>query len=308
MVVWQGRPRREADTSDADIQSFLADLSAGKGASPHTLRAYGGDLAAFGSFLRSEVREDTPITFRLVRRFLALEKERGLAHTSLARRVAALRAFYKWRSRRDGTADPTLGLMGPKLPKRLPHCPSQDSLCRLLEGIDISTPVGLRDRAIFEVLYASGLRASELVSLDLNSIDTRTGHIRVRGKGSKDRVTLVGVPALEALRAYLDGGRPHLGKQAQDPDALFLGVSGRRLSDRGLRRLVDLQVRRAGELWGFSPHSLRHSFATHLLEGGADLRTVQELLGHSSLQTTQIYTHVTQDHLRAAYDQAFPRA
>ncbi len=292
----------------AEIQEFGVYLQATRGAGPHTRRAYLGDLEAFRRYLETRGLDPAAVTFRTVRAFLAGEQKRGLCRASLSRRLAALRAFYRWRKGGTSGADPTLGLVSPRLERRLPRAVSQDAVRRLIDGVDVSTPVGLRDRAILEVLYASGLRASELVSLDVDSVNPATGEIRVTGKGSKDRVVLVGLPALDALAEYRARGRESLCKRISDPRALFLGVAGGRLSDRGLRRVLEARIRHAEELWGVSPHSLRHSFATHLLEGGADLRTVQELLGHSSLQTTQVYTHITQDHLRAAYDQAFPRA
>lgn len=294
--------------SPEQIDRFLDHLRLVRGLSPHTCRAYGGDLSAFQSFLSASEIDPERVSFRVVRRFLAAEQQRGLSKPSLARRLASLRAFYRWLSSRGEGDDPTLGLVGPKLARRLPKALRQDDVRDLIESVPRHTPSGLRDRAVLELLYASGLRASELVSLDLGGVDLASGQVRVTGKGSKDRITFAGLPALDALRDYLASGRPRISDRILDPKALFLSVRGTRLSDRGLRRLLEGHLRRFSHLSGVSPHSLRHSFATHLLEGGADLRTVQELLGHSSLQTTQLYTKVTEGHLRAAYDQAFPRA
>jgi integrase/recombinase XerC len=295
--------------SDADLDAFLDYLRAVKGASPHTLRSYASDLRGYADFLKADSPGTAP-DYRTVRRFLAKLQSDGNAKRTAARKLAALRAYYRFRTDRDpDSLDPTIGLSSPKLDRRLPHPLASDEVKALLDAPDASKPDGLRDRAILELLYASGLRASELCSLDLNDIHYSSGEIRVIGKGSKERITLAGIPALESLQAYLKGGRAHLARLSPvESKALFLNSKGERLSDRSLRYIVYKWIAKAGAIAGVSPHTLRHTFATHLLEGGADLRMVQELLGHSSVATTQIYTHVSRKRLKEVYEKAFPRA
>ncbi|MBW3623234.1 MAG: tyrosine recombinase XerC [Armatimonadetes bacterium] len=294
---------------DADVDSFLDHLRATRNASPHTLRAYASDLRGFVEFLKVEAPQGD-LDYRVVRRFLAHLQKQGCAKRTVARKMAALRAFYRYRRGHDpDSTDPTVGLSSPKLDRRLPRPLAPDEVKALLNAPDLSKPEGLRDRAILELLYASGLRASELCSLNVGDIHTQAGEVRVLGKGSKERVTLVGIPALDALNAYVDRGRSELAQKSGKPTtALFLNSRGNRLSDRSLRGIVYKWIERAGAIAGVSPHTLRHSFATHMLEGGADLRTVQELLGHASVATTQIYTHVSRKRLKEVYDRAFPRA
>ena len=293
---------------DADIDLFLDHLRSARSASPHTLRAYASDLIEFFDFVEKEA-SDAVLDYRVVRRFLAHLQKQGRQKRTVARKLAALRAFYRYRTERDeGTLDPTVGLSSPRLDRLLPRPLSRSEVEALLDAPDATRPDGLRDRAILELLYASGLRASELCSLDL--ADTRSGiEVRVVGKGSKERIVLMGVPAREALDAYLDRGRHQLAEKSKKTiSALFLNSRGKRLSDRSLRAIVEKWIGRAGAIEGVSPHTLRHSFATHMLEGGADLRAVQELLGHASITTTQIYTHVSRARLKEVYDKAFPRA
>lgn len=295
--------------TDADVDAFLDYLRATKNASPHTLRAYAADLRGFVDFLKQEAPEGD-LDYKIVRRFLALLQRKGNAKRTISRKLAALRAYYRFRrGQNPDTGDPTVGLNSPKLDRRLPRPLAQEEVTALLHAPDRTTPEGLRDRAILELLYASGLRASELCSLNVGDIHTQAGEIRVIGKGSKERVTLVGVPALEALDTYLGKGRSALTLKSDSPTtALFLNSRGNRLSDRSLRQIVYKWIEKAGAIAGVSPHTLRHSFATHMIEGGADLRTVQELLGHASVATTQIYTHVSRKRLKEVYDRAFPRA
>jgi integrase/recombinase XerC len=294
---------------DEEIDAFIDYLKATKNSSPHTLRAYASDLRGFTEFLNTE-KLGSQLDYRTVRRFLAILQRQGCAKRTVARKLAALRAFYRYqRSQNPDAADPTIGLSSPKLDRRLPRPLAPDEVVHLLNAPDLTKPEGLRDRAILELLYASGLRASELCSLNLEDLNRSSGEVRVTGKGSKERITLVGIPALEALEAYLEAGRGLLALKAEaKTPALFLNTRGARLSDRSLRGIVYKWIERAGAISGVSPHTLRHSFATHLLEGGADLRTVQELLGHASVATTQIYTHVSRKRLKDVYERAFPRA
>lgn len=290
----------------SDVDAFLDRLKQRR-ASPHTLRAYEHDLREFVRFLADQ--DGARPSFRTIRAFLAWRAENGAARATRARALASLRAYYRDAARRDpDSKDPSMGLQASSERRRLPRPLSHPGIARLLEAPSPSTPAGLRDRAILELLYATGLRASELVALNVDSVDVPLAEARVIGKGSKERVVLLGRPALEALAAYVERGRPQfLAPRRKDP-ALFLNRFGGRLSDRSLRRLLDKHLITAGEAGDFTPHSLRHTFATHLLEGGADLRSVQELLGHASIQTTQVYTHVSPEHLREVYEQAFPRA
>jgi integrase/recombinase XerC len=290
------------------IEAFLRHLELERRLSKHTVRAYAADLQQWTEFLKSEGMEETPegVNSKVIRAYLSAMARSGLSRRTIARRMAAIRAFHKYLRRdRPELSDPTAAVSTPKLPKRLPRPVPQEQIQALLAAPDQS-PLGLRDRAILEVLYATGMRASELVSLNIDSVDMARGEARVIGKGSKERLVLLGVPALEAVAEYVRLGRPAL--RPRDQEALFLNRFGTRLSDRSLRRILDKYIAKAGIALGVGPHALRHSFATHLLEGGADLRTVQELLGHASIRTTEVYTQVSRAHLREVYDRAFPRA
>jgi len=290
------------------IEAFLRHLELERRLSKHTVRAYAADLQQWTEFLKSEGMEETPegVNSKVIRAYLSAMARSGLSRRTIARRMAAIRAFHKYLRRdRPELSDPTAAVSTPKLPKRLPRPVPQEQIQALLAAPDQS-PLGLRDRAILEVLYATGMRASELVSLNIDSVDMARGEARVIGKGSKERLVLLGVPALEAVTEYVRLGRPAL--RPRDQGALFLNRFGTRLSDRSLRRILDKYIAKAGIALGVGPHALRHSFATHLLEGGADLRTVQELLGHASIRTTEVYTQVSRAHLREVYNRAFPRA
>jgi site-specific recombinase XerD len=312
---------------DPALDRFLGGLAA-RDASAHTQRAYATAvgrylewLAARGVDWRAPARAD-------LRGYLAVLGE-SVARRSVAQRLAAIRAFHRF-AVRDGMAagDPWGAIATPRLPRRLPRVLEIEQVQRLLDvvGADLATAatsaaggsaeldvaLALRDRAIVEVAYAAGLRISELAAADFASLDLRRGEIRVIGKGRKERVGLMGRPAVAALTAYLEDGRPALlARRHVDtapPTELFLNHHGGPLGVRGLRFRLDRLRRAAGLPEGVSPHTLRHSFATHLLDGGADLRVVQELLGHESLATTQIYTHVSPTRLRAVYRDAHPRA
>lgn len=290
-----------------DIDGFLAALEGERGVSSHTLTGYGRDLHHFARFLAAErVTVWSAVTPQIARRYVAT-MDRRYARSSVARRLSALRTFYKFLYREGAVSKNPLVLVGtPKQPRRLPKFLTPHEVAALLAAPNLATPIGLRDRALLEVLYATGLRVGELTSLrsgDLPSGD----EIRIVGKGRRERIALLTSSALEALRAYVEEGRPSLARR-HDVDAVFLNARGGALSDRGVRVIVDRHIRKVASERRISPHALRHTFATHLLDGGADLRSVQELLGHQSLATTQIYTHVSRDWLKRVYDRAHPRA
>jgi site-specific recombinase XerD len=321
--------RADAPDSEAaaatPLDRFLLSLRA-KDASEHTLRSYATAVGAYLDWLaerdadwRSPARAD-------LRAYLARLVGSG-ARTSVSQRLAAIRSFHRFAARAGIAAgDPWGSIATPRLPRRLPRVLEVDQIERLLEVVEederaasagrrrdpaLGLALAVRDRAIIEVAYAAGLRISELAAAVRSAVDLRRGEIRVFGKGRKERIGLLGRPAVAALEAYLDTARPELEARRRDEtrsDAVFLNSDGRPIGVRGLRGRIDRLCRRAGLPEGVSPHTLRHSFATHLLDGGADLRVVQELLGHESLATTQVYTHVSAARLRAAYTSAHPRA
>lgn len=289
------------------LARFLHDLEVARNYSPHTISAYGSDLAQFAEFLQEEDCPWDQVDRIVARRYLGHLQQRGLAPSSIARKLAALRSFYSYLVRRDVLPrHPLRGVGTPKQPHRLPRYLTVEETVALLQAPDTTTAQGLRDRAILELLYASGLRGGELVRLNVGDVDWGRRELRVHGKGDKMRIALVGRPALQALQRYLYEGRPQLANKERASKALFLNRFGGRLSSRSVRSLVTRHARQAGLDESISPHTLRHTFATHLLEGGADLRTVQELLGHARLTTTQRYTHVSRRHLREAYGRIFP--
>ncbi len=295
----------ERDRFSELLRSFLISLDVEKGCSPHTVAAYRADLEAFGAFLSEQGLEPEQVDRAVARAFLRRLQDAHLAPSSIARKLAALRSFYAFLVRAGHLeSHPLRGLGTPKQPRRLPRSLSVDETVALLTAPDLRTPQGLRDRAILELLYASGLRVGELVRIDLDDIDWGRHEVRVVGKGGRTRLALAGVPALRALRAYVRFGRPLLARDSSDR-ALFLNRLGGRLSDRSVRALVSMYARLVGLEGKVTPHTLRHTFATHLLEGGADLRIVQELLGHARLTTTERYTHVSLRHLREVYRRIF---
>jgi integrase/recombinase XerD len=317
-----------AAASHPALARFLRGLAA-RDASPNTRRSYETAVGAYLDWLQARGVDWRRPSRGDLRAYLAELGSRG-ARSSTAQRLAAIRSFHR-HAARDGFADgdPWGAIATPRLPRRLPRVLEVDQVEQLLAVVDeelaaaggdgnraaLATAIALRDRALVETAYAAGLRISELAAADLGSLDLRRGEIRVLGKGRKERIGLLGRPAREALSAYLEDGRPVLvdvgtlpGTADDAPTAIFLNHRGRPLGVRGLRYRLDLLRRRAGLPDGVSPHTLRHSFATHLLDGGADLRVVQELLGHESLATTQVYTHVSPTRLRTAYRGAHPRA
>ncbi len=283
------------------VDQFLRYLSVERGASNHTLRSYRTDLADCAAFLERRRLGALPAAdTRALRAYLADLHERGLARSSVARRLAALRSFYHFLIRRGhARANPARELHTPKLPKRLPTYLPIDESEALLRADGPATATAVRDRAALELLYATGVRVAELAGLDVEDLDLREGAVRVLGKGGRERIVPVGRKAVEALRTYL-------GDRATG--AVFLSERGGRLTVRSIHRLVRGRARAAGLYRRVSPHTLRHTFATHLLDAGADLRLIQELLGHARLGTTQKYTHVTTDRLMKVYDAAHPRA
>jgi integrase/recombinase XerC len=311
-----GKPpdRSPAGGVQAVLDDYQRFLLAERGLSPHTSRAYRGDLYSLFAYLRDErgVIELDEVELDDLRGWLAQQSRRsGAARASVARRAASARSFFTWATRSGRiTIDPSVRLVAPRRTRHLPGVLRQAEATELMHvaaiAADDADPISARDRAMVELLYASGLRVSELAGCDVDDVDLATGVVRVMGKGGKERVVPFGRPAAEALRAWA-AYRPTLAK----PDsgaALFIGRRGRRVDPRQVREVVHRLLGQVDGAPDLAPHGLRHSAATHLLEGGADLRTVQELLGHASLATTQIYTHVSADRLRRSYEQAHPRA
>ncbi len=294
----------------AAIEAMDRDLTR-RAVAATTRRAYAIDTGQFAAWASSRELEPAAVSVRDLRRYLAELSERGNAPTTIARKLAALRGLLRVQielgARRENPAEL---LSSPKRPRRLPRVLKPDEVEALLDGIPGSSPLELRDRALFELAYASGLRAEELVSLDVESVDFDSEAVRVEGKGGKTRIVPVGEHALKALDRYIASARPAL--KAGEERALLLSKSGQRLSTSDVRRRLRLWARRAASrapaLIDAHPHALRHSFATHLLEGGADLRAIQELLGHATISTTQVYTRVESRRLRSAYAKAHPRA
>jgi site-specific recombinase XerD len=302
----QDRPVPSAAWAEA-LRLFDADLRR-RGMAEKTRRAYGVDLGQFALWCTAQSIEPVQVTPRTLRRYAALLSDRRNVAATVARKLASLRAFYRVLREHGLLAQNPADLMpAPKRPSSLPKVLRPDEMAALLERIPASTPLEVRDRAIFEVAYACGLRAEEIVDLDLPSVDFDGEELRVEGKGAKTRILPVGEPALRALARYLERARPALAMEPRET-ALFLSKSGRRLSTSDVRRRLRVWARHAAVQGGVSPHALRHSFATHLLEGGADLRAIQELLGHASISTTQIYTRVESARLRAVYARSHPRA
>jgi len=292
------------------LEEFARDL-ARRGTAAKTRVAYRTDVAQFAGWVSARSLEPAAVGVRDLRRYLAGLSEQGLAPSTIARKLAAVRALLRMQvelgQRRENPAEL---VSSPKRPQRLPRVLKPGEVQALLDRIPATTPLELRDRALFELAYACGLRAEELTTLDLDSVDFDSESVRVEGKGGKTRIVPVGEHALAALERYLARGRPALDRGEEA--ALMLSKAGRRLSTSDVRRRLRTWARRAAPsvpaLIDAHPHALRHSFATHLLEGGADLRAIQELLGHATISTTQVYTRVESRRLRSAYTRAHPRA
>ena len=284
------------------IDKFLKYLEIERAASPHTLRAYRKDLEEFSKFVNIKPED---VELADVRGFIAEQIKSGLNKTSVSRRLASIRSFFKFLYREGyKKSNPAKLVSKPKLPKLLPRFLSVDDAFALVESPAGTGFLPARDRAILELLYSSGLRVSEISSLNIDDINTKEGFLKVKGKGRKERMVPVGSKAIDAIKSYMV---ERIALKSKDR-FLFLNRTGKGLSDRGVRRLVVKYARMTGISGKIGPHALRHTFATHLLQGGADLRVIQELLGHSSLSTTQKYTHLDVTHLIDVYDKAHPFA
>ncbi len=294
------------------LTAFVEYLTSQRQYSPHTVRAYQTDLEQFIEFLVEKMRRPEPlslenVTKEDVRLFLAARIRHGMSKRSVARKMASLRSFFGYLSSNGViTSDPTLTLYSPKQDKHLPEFLREEEMIDALNAIETRSVTGIRDRAILEFFYGTGIRLSELVTVNVSHIDFTSGTVRIFGKGRKERVLPMGRHICEILRQYLTRRvefHPKAGEQA-----MFLNRSGKRISPRGVQLIVKKRLQQVSEKKKLSPHMLRHSFATHLLDRGADLNAVKELLGHASLSTTQMYTHLTLDRLKKVYRRAHPRA
>jgi integrase/recombinase XerD len=291
---------------------FLAYLELERGVSQNTLQSYRSDLLQFGAFLEKRGSGAEEAAPRDVGEFLTSlavgDGGVGVGSATIQRKAACLRSFYR-HLRREGVreSDPTAGLSTPRKSQKLPHVLGRAEVQRLLDQPKGTAPIALRDRALLELMYACGLRASEAISLEPGHLDLKDGVARVRGKGSKERIVPVGREAVKAVDVYLRRGRPVL-VGAREERRLFVNFRGGALTRQGLYKVIDRHARTAGLAGKMSPHTLRHSFATHLLAGGCDLRSVQEMLGHADVSTTQLYTHLSSEHLKDAYFRAHPRS
>ncbi len=288
----------------AAIDMFRAYLTTERTLSEHTVSAYMNDVTAFAAHVGGAPGIVAPTA---IRHYLGHLVERGLSRRTMARKMSALRAFYRAQARSaEAPGSPAAAVRAPRLGNRLPTFLYVEEMFHLLAAPDVATPLGMRDLALLEFLYASGCRIAECVALEAADIRLDAGAVRVIGKGNRERIVLYGAAAQSALRSYLERARPVLA--GRDENALFVNSRGTRLTDRSVRRMIDRYVQQAAIGKHATPHTFRHSFATHMLEGGADLRVVQELLGHQSLSSTQIYTHTATEHLLRVYEAAHPRA
>ena len=285
------------------IKKFEEYLDVEKNYSEHTLRSYHSDLVGLSSFL--DGKSPSEINYMDLRRFLAELKQNGSAKRTVVRKLGAIRSFFRFLVKENIIAsNPANSLFTPKLDKVLPKFLDITQTANLINAVNIDSSLGLRDKAVLEVLYSTGARVSELVGLNIDRVDLIAGAIKVRGKGKKERLAMLGKEASYSLRRYLDSR----GAIIKDKNAVFLNKNGTRLTDRSVRRIVNKYVKKCSIEQKISPHSIRHSFATHLLDNGADLRSVQELLGHKNLSTTQIYTHLGTKRIKDMYLKAHPRA
>lgn len=308
-----GDEQQQASAMEEQLNRFMEYLRLERNASPYTIKNYGSEIREFMEFAMGEgVHDWKSVGVPLVRRYLLWLNSRSLSPSSVARRLSELRSFGQFLVRAEQLSQNLFRLISlPRTPERLPKYLDVDEVLAMLRAPDTSSPGGLRDRAILEVLYASGVRVSELVGLDIGDYDGDAQQLRVVGKGDKERIALLGRPACRALDAYIAAGRPELLKgrrEAATTSAMFLNRFGGRLSSRSVSGLIRRAAVAAGIPQKVTPHVLRHTFATHLLDGGADLRYIQELLGHANISTTQVYTHVSQERLRQVYLGAHPRA
>lgn len=301
-------PRREM-TMEEQLELYIKHLAVEKDASPYTLRNYSHEVGQFLHFLEAQgIDSWEGVDRQVLRRYLLWLRQQGYVEASMARKLSELRSFCRYLMQEGHlTSNPVDVVSSPKVPKRLPRYLKMEEVEALLNAPDVSTPLGQRDRAILELLYAAGVRLSELVSLNLGQLNLEAGQLRVWGKGGKERVVLLGDPAVRALKIYISRGRAQLASE-KSKNALFLNRFGGRLSRRSIGLIIDKYSKLAGLWKKITPHLLRHTFATHMFEGGADLRVVQELLGHAQPTTTEIYTHVTPSRLREVYMKSHPRA
>ncbi len=291
--------------ADKALREFLGHLLIERGLADNTIEAYRRDIKSFLIYLKKKKISLTQLKHEDFLNYFHFLQGKSYSPASLSRKVAALRSFLKFLVREGNLKDLEIGVEYPRQAKRLPQVLSVQEVEKLIAVSFGSEPCHLRDRAILETLYATGLRVSELIFLNLDSLDFKGGFLRCMGKGGKERLVPIGQPALKALDEYLKRGRPSLARSGSRTAALFLNRRGKRLTRQGVWRILKKYSQEAG--LKLSPHTLRHSFATHLLEGGADLKAVQEMLGHASLTTTQVYTHLSKGHLRKAYLKAHPR-
>lgn len=291
------------------LQDYLNYLSVERGLAKNTLESYGRDLHQYLGYLQEKKNLSlTNTTQATVIGYLLQLQARGKATATLSRSLAAIKSYYHYMARENRIErDPTVNLDAPKQEKRLPRVLSVTEVERLLEQPDIKNPVGIRDRAMLEVLYATGLRVSELVSLKVEDINLDTGYIKCYGKGSKERIVPIGSVAIKFLKLYQDHARKFLASRLME-NTLFLNHHGKGLTRQGFWKIIKKYADNLDILTDITPHTLRHSFATHLLENGADLRSVQEMLGHADIATTQIYTHLTKGKIKEIYEKAHPRA
>ncbi|WP_027417366.1 site-specific tyrosine recombinase XerD [Aneurinibacillus terranovensis] len=291
------------------ITQFIHYLTVERGLAANTLESYRRDLVSYCGYVKKEGIANLKSTNRMqIIGYLLNLQQKGRATATISRNLASIRAFYQFLLREKFIDnDPSVNLESPKIEKRLPHVLSIDEVESLLNGPQIQTPAGQRDKAMLELLYATGIRVSELVNLNVTDINLGMGFVKCMGKGSKERIIPIGRVAIENVTAYIERGRPFLKKKSQE-EAMFLNHHGRRLSRQGFWKIIKKYASLARIEKEITPHTLRHSFATHLLENGADLRSVQEMLGHADISTTQIYTHVTKSRLKEVYAKAHPRA
>lgn len=306
----EARERRRAqDGFEGDAARFVDSLERVRGLSPNTARAYAQDIAAFAAWARREGVDPRALTHREARAYLAELSRAGYSPRTINRRLSALRGLYRWLVREGVCAGEALSVVSSlKTPRTLPRSMSDAEAQALIDTCSGNAPVDLRDRALLELLYATGARIAEASGLDVTDVDFSQHQVRLFGKGSKERVVPVYDRALDAVRRYLEDGRPQLARPSKPTEALLLSTRGARMSAAALRERFERRVAQAGLDPSYTPHAMRHTFATELLAGGADLRSVQELLGHESLSTTQVYTHLNVGRLREAELRAHPRA
>ncbi|BBU40091.1 tyrosine recombinase XerD [Aeribacillus pallidus] len=293
------------------IQDFIHYLTVERGLANNTIVSYERDLKSYKQFLNEKlnIQEVQNIQRYHILKYLHFLKDQGKSSKTIARHIASIRAFHQFLLREKAAdEDPSVHIETPQIERKLPKVLSLEEVERLLETPELTSPIGYRDKAMLELLYATGIRVSEMVHLNLSDVHLIMGFIRCYGKGKKERLVPIGEKATKALEEYLEKGRPKLVRQKHKTDALFLNHHGKRISRQGFWKNLKSIAVKAGIQKELTPHTLRHSFATHLLENGADLRAVQEMLGHADISTTQIYTHVTKTRLKDVYKMYHPRA